>query len=163
MGKKIGVLTLMFRVELWVLFKKERVFWSGNSILTFYLWFNQATLGFGKATNRSILQCNVGDRSPVYLCSLYPEKSESLQLNLEFEEVDEVIFSVVGPWSIHLSGYYLGRGRNPCLNDESYPFVGLRHFFCMNYIFLLLLVLFSYFIWFSFYHTLNCLETSRLV
>lgn len=94
-------------------------------------------MGFGNATNKSILQCNVGNRSPVYLCSLYPEKTESLQLNLEFEEADEVIFSVIGPRSIHLSGYYLGRGRNTCLNDDSYPFLGLGH---------------------SFFHTLSCLE-----
>ncbi|XP_048334783.2 peptidyl-prolyl cis-trans isomerase FKBP53-like isoform X1 [Ziziphus jujuba] len=83
------------------------------------LHISMATLGFGNATNKSILQCNVGNRSPVYLCSLYPEKTESLQLNLEFEEADEVIFSVIGPRSIHLSGYYLGRGRNTCLNDDS--------------------------------------------
>lgn len=83
-------------------------------------------MGFGNAASKSLLQCNVGNRSPVYLCSLYPEKSESLQLNLEFEEVDEVIFSVIGPRSIHLSGFYLGRGRNSCVESGSYPFVGSR-------------------------------------
>ncbi|KAF3439982.1 hypothetical protein FNV43_RR18260 [Rhamnella rubrinervis] len=83
------------------------------------LHISMATLGFGNATSKSLLQCNVGNRSPVYLCSLYPEKSESLQLNLEFEEVDEVIFSVIGPRSIHLSGYYLDRVRNSGVNFDS--------------------------------------------
>lgn len=89
-------------------------------------------MGFGNATSKSLLQCNVGNRSPVYLCSLYPEKGESLQLNLEFEEVDEVIFSVIGPRSIHLSGYYLDRVRNSGVNFDSYPFVVFGHVFCMK-------------------------------
>ncbi|KAF7807321.1 peptidyl-prolyl cis-trans isomerase FKBP43-like isoform X1 [Senna tora] len=83
------------------------------------LHISMATLGFGCATAKSILQCNVGNKSPVYLCSLSSGMSESLQLNLEFEEVDDVIFSVVGPRSIHLCGYYLGRGQNTNINEES--------------------------------------------
>ncbi|KAF4386586.1 hypothetical protein F8388_006541 [Cannabis sativa] len=84
------------------------------------LHVSMASLGMGKATTKSVLQCNVGNKSPVFLCSLYPEKTESLQLNLEFEEVDEVIFSVIGPRSIHLSGYYLGSsGRIRGISEES--------------------------------------------
>ncbi|XP_062090501.1 peptidyl-prolyl cis-trans isomerase FKBP43-like [Humulus lupulus] len=84
------------------------------------LHISMASLGMGKATTKSVLQCNVGNKSPVFLCSLYPEKTESLQLNLEFEEVDEVVFSVVGPRSIHLSGYYLGSGgRIRGISEES--------------------------------------------
>lgn len=86
----------------------------------------------GKATARSVLQCNVGNKSPVFLCNLYPEKTESLQLNLEFEEVEEVIFSVIGPRSIHLSGYYLGSGRFRSTNEESYPFLVVVNFSCVN-------------------------------
>jgi len=83
--------------------------------------FTQATLGLGTATAKSTLQCNVGNRSPVYLCSLYPGNAESLQLNLELEEVDQVLFSVIGPRSIHLCGYYLATARNANLIDDSYP------------------------------------------
>lgn len=85
------------------------------------LHVSMASLGLAKATTKSVLQCNVGNKSPVFLCSLYPEKTESLQLNLEFEEVDEVIFSVIGPRSIHLSGYYLGGGggRYRAMIEES--------------------------------------------
>lgn len=84
----------------------------------------QATLGFGTATKKSVLQCNVGNKSPVYLCSLFPEKTECLQLNLEYEEADEVIFSVIGPRSIHLSGYFLGSCRHTNVNDDnSYPLI----------------------------------------
>jgi FK506-binding nuclear protein len=83
----------------------------------------QATLGLGTAITKSTLQCNVGNKSPVYLCSLYPGKTESLQLNLELEEDGNVIFSVIGPRSIHLCGYYLARGRYSNTLDESYPYL----------------------------------------
>ncbi|WVY94421.1 hypothetical protein V8G54_033509 [Vigna mungo] len=83
------------------------------------LHISMATLGLGTATAKSTLQCNVGNRSPVYLCSLYPGNAESLQLNLELEEVDQVLFSVVGPRSIHLCGYYLATARNANLIDDS--------------------------------------------
>ncbi|MED6173123.1 hypothetical protein PIB30_056337 [Stylosanthes scabra] len=68
-----------------------------------------ATLGLGRATTRSTLQCNVGNQSLVYLCSLCPGNAESLQLNLELEEVDDVVFTVIGDRSIHLSGYYIAK------------------------------------------------------
>ncbi|KAI4332322.1 hypothetical protein L6164_017244 [Bauhinia variegata] len=120
----------LFRAVANSLFCKSMAFWglevkSGKPIshkfddLKGRLHISMATLGSGSASSKSILQCNVGNRSPVYLCSLYPGSSESLQLNLEFEEVDEVIFSVIGPRSIHLCGYYLGCGRNTNLNEES--------------------------------------------
>ncbi|XP_020240129.1 peptidyl-prolyl cis-trans isomerase FKBP43 [Cajanus cajan] len=83
------------------------------------LHISMATLGWGTATAKSTLQCNVGNRRPVYLCSLYPGNTESLQLNLELEEVDQVVFSVIGPRSIHLCGYYLATARNTNLIDDS--------------------------------------------
>ncbi|KAL1204769.1 Peptidyl-prolyl cis-trans isomerase FKBP43 [Cardamine amara subsp. amara] len=82
------------------------------------LHLSQATLGLGTATNRSILQCNVGNKSPLFLCVLSPEKVDSCQLNLEFEEADEVIFSVIGPRSLHLTGYFLGTSTGFRLNDD---------------------------------------------
>ncbi|WJX29422.1 peptidylprolyl isomerase [Trifolium repens] len=83
------------------------------------LHISMATLGLGTAITKSTLQCNVGNKSPVYLCSLYPGKTESLQLNLELEEDGNVIFSVIGPRSIHLCGYYLAHGRYTNTLDES--------------------------------------------
>ncbi|KAL5747007.1 hypothetical protein ACOSP7_023997 [Xanthoceras sorbifolium] len=83
------------------------------------LHISQATLGVGTATKKSVVQCNVGNKSPVFLCSLFPEKSECCQLNLEFEEGDEVVFSVIGPRSVHLTGYFLGSSRHQNLHDES--------------------------------------------
>uniref|UniRef100_A0A1J3IRE8 peptidylprolyl isomerase n=1 Tax=Noccaea caerulescens TaxID=107243 RepID=A0A1J3IRE8_NOCCA len=82
------------------------------------LHLSQATLGIGNATIRSILQCNVGNKSPLFLCVLSPEKVDSCQLNLEFEEAEEVIFSVIGPRSIHLTGYFLGRSTAFRQNDD---------------------------------------------
>lgn len=58
------------------------------------------------------MQCSVGDQSPVLLCSLLPDKSESCSLDLEFEEEDEVVFSVVGPRSVHLTGYFVNESRH---------------------------------------------------
>ncbi|XP_042457217.1 peptidyl-prolyl cis-trans isomerase FKBP53-like [Zingiber officinale] len=76
------------------------------------LRIGQATLGNGKATTKSVVQCNVGKKSPVLLCSLIPDKTEACPLELEFEEEGEVVFSVIGPRSVHLSGYYIGSGRS---------------------------------------------------
>ncbi|KZV46739.1 hypothetical protein F511_09966 [Dorcoceras hygrometricum] len=67
---------------------------------------HQATLGTGSSAKRSIVQCKVGDKNPIYLCSLLPEKMETCALNLEFKEDDEVTFSVNGPHSVHLSGFF---------------------------------------------------------
>ncbi|ESQ47345.1 hypothetical protein EUTSA_v10027735mg [Eutrema salsugineum] len=82
------------------------------------LHLSQATLGLGNATTRSILQCNVGNKSPLFLCVLSPEKVDSCQLNIEFEEADEVVFSVIGPRSVHLTGYFLERSTALRLNDD---------------------------------------------
>ncbi|KAM0964167.1 hypothetical protein ACFX15_022545 [Malus domestica] len=83
------------------------------------LHVSMATLGNGTATKKSTLQCNVGNKSPVYLCSLFPEKAESLQINVEFEECEEVIFSVLGPRSVHLSGHYLPRHQHHNFDDDN--------------------------------------------
>ncbi|KAK9103572.1 hypothetical protein Sjap_020826 [Stephania japonica] len=72
------------------------------------LHISHATLGTGSSTKRCLIQCNVGDKTPILLCSLTPERNDSCQLDLEFEEEDEVLFSVLGPHSVHLTGYYLG-------------------------------------------------------
>uniref|UniRef100_A0A7N0ZTQ6 peptidylprolyl isomerase n=1 Tax=Kalanchoe fedtschenkoi TaxID=63787 RepID=A0A7N0ZTQ6_KALFE len=71
------------------------------------LHISQATLGIGSGTNKSLVQCNVGDKYPVFLCALLPGKTESCGLDLEFEEAQDVVFSVIGPLSVHLTGYYL--------------------------------------------------------
>uniref|UniRef100_A0A7C9A8P3 peptidylprolyl isomerase n=1 Tax=Opuntia streptacantha TaxID=393608 RepID=A0A7C9A8P3_OPUST len=83
------------------------------------LRISQATLGTGSSNNKSLVQCNVGKKSPVLLCSLLPGVLESCHLELEFDEVEEVIFSVIGARSVHLSGYYLGNVRQLGGIDES--------------------------------------------
>ncbi|KAL6007971.1 hypothetical protein ACLOJK_033476 [Asimina triloba] len=72
------------------------------------LHISQAVLGSGPGTKRCIVSCSVGEGNPVFICSLLPDKTESCPLQLEFEEEDEVVFSVDGPRSVHLTGYYLG-------------------------------------------------------
>ncbi|GFP88301.1 peptidyl-prolyl cis-trans isomerase fkbp53 [Phtheirospermum japonicum] len=72
------------------------------------LHISQATLGDGSSTKKSILQCKVGDKMPIYLCSLLPERLETCQLNLELEEDGEVTFSIIGSHSVHLSGFFYG-------------------------------------------------------
>lgn len=80
------------------------------------LHVTQATLGLGSSIEKSILQCSVGDRSPIFLCSLLPNKNESCPLKLEFDEDDVVVFSVMGPRSIHPSFWLLQSGDH--LRDE---------------------------------------------
>ncbi|XP_071711186.1 peptidyl-prolyl cis-trans isomerase FKBP53-like [Rutidosis leptorrhynchoides] len=72
------------------------------------LRLSQATLGNVKSKEKAVVVCNVGEKKPVYLCSLLPKKMETCSLNIEFEEYDEVTFSVEGPHSVHLSGFFYG-------------------------------------------------------
>ncbi|KAM7266223.1 hypothetical protein ACFE04_004120 [Oxalis oulophora] len=84
------------------------------------LHISQATLGYNViASKRCSVQCKVGDKCPVFLCSLFPGTSESCQLNLEFDEGVEVVFSVLGPGSVYLTGYFLPSGRSHNFPDES--------------------------------------------
>ena len=70
-----------------------------------------------------MLQCHVGHKSPIFLCSLLPNKNETCPLNLEFESDDLVAFSVIGPQSVHLSGYFEADEGDFIQDDyESYPF-----------------------------------------
>lgn len=77
------------------------------------LHLTQATLGLGSSTKKSIVQCNIGDKRPIFLCTLLPDKIESCSLDLEFEEEEEVTFSVLGPQSIHLAGIIIGDDQDP--------------------------------------------------
>ncbi|XP_039064325.1 peptidyl-prolyl cis-trans isomerase FKBP43-like [Hibiscus syriacus] len=87
------------------------------------LHLSQATLGMGNGVQKSIVQCNVGNSRPVFLCSLFPDLADCCQLNLEFEESDEVVFSVIGPRTVHLTGYYLGPASlDHHRSDESEPY-----------------------------------------
>lgn len=89
-------------------------------------------MAIGASQQTSLVQCNVGDKSPVLLCALLPGKSESLQLNLEFDEDEEVLFSVIGPRGVHLTGFYTGVDRT--FNDDvSYPFILCKILFCFIY------------------------------
>ncbi|XP_038877990.1 peptidyl-prolyl cis-trans isomerase FKBP53 [Benincasa hispida] len=81
------------------------------------LRITQATLGPGSSKERSIIQCSVGDKSPIFLCSLIPNKIESCPLNLEFEEDDLIAFSVIGPQSVHLSGYFVANEGHAIRDD----------------------------------------------
>ncbi|CAL1379673.1 unnamed protein product [Linum trigynum] len=83
------------------------------------LHVSQASLGNGTATNKSILQCNVGNKSPICLCTLFPNNSEVCQIHVEYQETDDVVFSVIGPRSVHLSGYYKDYGGNHKAGDDS--------------------------------------------
>ncbi|XP_074317699.1 peptidyl-prolyl cis-trans isomerase FKBP43 [Silene latifolia] len=83
------------------------------------LRITQATVGVGSSNHKSTLvQCNVGNKAPVLLCSLLPEKMESIHLDLEFQEAEDVTFSVIGPRSVHLTGYILPKTRHLVAADD---------------------------------------------
>jgi FK506-binding nuclear protein len=64
----------------------------------------QATLGLeSKGKKRTVVKCEVGDRPELLLCSLIPDVLESCSLDLHFDE--EVVFTVSGDASVHLTGY----------------------------------------------------------
>lgn len=89
------------------------------------------TLGFGDSLKSSVLQCNVGKRSPILLCILLPGKTESSHVELEFEEADDVVFSVIGPRSIYLSGYYV-QNRQSNGRSDTYPLLMFLAIFLEN-------------------------------
>lgn len=78
----------------------------------------QATLGSCDAATRTVVQCIVGNKKPIILCSLNPKLAEMCHLEIELEEVDEVLFSVLGQSSVHLSGYYLRPGSRGNAGEE---------------------------------------------
>ncbi|KAE8729921.1 Peptidyl-prolyl cis-trans isomerase FKBP15-3 [Hibiscus syriacus] len=78
----------------------------------------RATLGLGSSKQRAVLQCSVGHKSPIILCSLLPNHNETCSLDLKFDEDDDLVaFSVIGSQSIHLSGYFVADDRGH-LRDE---------------------------------------------
>lgn len=78
-------------------------------------------MGFGESSKSSVVQCNVGNRSPVLLCVLLPGRMESSHIELEFEEADDVVFSVVGPRSVYLAGYYVRQSGHSNGRSDTYP------------------------------------------
>ncbi|MED6181419.1 hypothetical protein PIB30_019133 [Stylosanthes scabra] len=84
------------------------------------LHVTHATLGIGSSNEKTILQCSSGHKSPIFLCSLMPDKIESCPLNLEFGDDDLVAFSVIGPRSIHLSGYFVADDGDDLRDDYEY-------------------------------------------
>lgn len=86
------------------------------------LRISQATLGISEATKKSVVQCNVGKRSPVLLCALLPNQTESCHLDLEFAEADDVVFSVIGPRSVYLTGYYVHQSHQSTAQSDSESF-----------------------------------------
>ncbi|KAG5583274.1 hypothetical protein H5410_053901, partial [Solanum commersonii] len=82
------------------------------------LHVSEATLSTGSTSMTSLVQCQVGDKKPICMCSLVPEKQETCPLNLEFEEDHEdVTFLVIGSHNVNLSGFFYGE-REDCFGDE---------------------------------------------
>ncbi|KAI3843312.1 hypothetical protein MKW92_011064 [Papaver armeniacum] len=87
------------------------------------LRISKATLGIGLSEGRSVVQCKVGNRSPILLCSLRPRTKESCSMDIEFKEDEDVVFEVIGPTTtnVHLSGFYLAKSTHGeiRINDHS--------------------------------------------
>lgn len=91
------------------------------------------------------------DKTSVLICCLLPDKTESCSLDLQFQEEDKVTFSVLGPRSVHLAGYYLHAPPNND-HDRYLPFI---------YLFILLSPYMSYSHTYSVIPTGKTLETPR--
>ncbi|XP_020521983.1 peptidyl-prolyl cis-trans isomerase FKBP43-like isoform X1 [Amborella trichopoda] len=70
------------------------------------LHISTATLSHGSSLDKSVLQCAINGRRPIFLCMLSPGQCESSSINVEFEEDDDVIFSIFGSRGIHILGYF---------------------------------------------------------
>ncbi|KAF0912028.1 hypothetical protein E2562_012944, partial [Oryza meyeriana var. granulata] len=66
-----------------------------------------ATLGNFDHSGWVILECKVGDRELMKVGAVNPETAPVCPLELEFEEGENVVLSVLGQNSVHLSGYYI--------------------------------------------------------
>ncbi|XP_051142840.1 peptidyl-prolyl cis-trans isomerase FKBP53 isoform X2 [Andrographis paniculata] len=86
------------------------------------LHLSQATLSSCSSGNRTVLQCIVGDKNPINLCSLFPKKLENCALNLEFEEDDEVTFLISGSDRVHLSGFFYGVNEDQDTSEDDYDY-----------------------------------------
>ena len=106
-----------------------------------YVFVVQATLDTGPSKERSIVQCSVGDKEPIFLCSLSRGKVECCPLNLEFEGNESVAFSVIGPQSIYLSGYFRADSKDD--DAEHYEMYPSEFFQLVKFLF------FYFFSWFS--------------
>ncbi|XP_066387197.1 peptidyl-prolyl cis-trans isomerase FKBP53-like isoform X2 [Miscanthus floridulus] len=69
------------------------------------LRITQATLGNLESVGWSTIECSVGSMMPVRLCALN-STSGMYRLDLEYDEEQNVVFSVIGDSSVHLAGYY---------------------------------------------------------
>ncbi|MCO5603101.1 hypothetical protein L7F22_057246 [Adiantum nelumboides] len=70
------------------------------------LHLSQATLGRHFYESRTIVRCRVAESPIVHVCSLLPGTFENCSLDLFFD--DDVTFSVKGPSSVYLVGYFDG-------------------------------------------------------
>ncbi|KAL0420295.1 UNVERIFIED_CONTAM: Peptidyl-prolyl cis-trans isomerase FKBP43 [Sesamum latifolium] len=87
------------------------------------LRITQASLGIGNATEKTSVQCTVGRKKrPIILCVLVPHIAESCRLELEFDEVHDFVFSVIGPQSIHLTGYFVHDNKPFLLDSDIEPY-----------------------------------------
>ncbi|GFS40437.1 hypothetical protein Acr_00g0068520 [Actinidia rufa] len=85
------------------------------------LRISQATLGEGSwySKSRSIVRCSVGSKPPVYICALSIKDVYSHQLDLEFEESEDIVFSVSGVRGVYLTGYYLNSNPNTAITTTT--------------------------------------------
>lgn len=67
------------------------------------------------------------DQDPIFLCSLSHGKVECCPLNLEFKGNESVVFSVIGPQSIYLSGYFRADSKDD--DTEHYEMYPSEEFF----------------------------------
>ncbi|CAN1137058.1 Peptidyl-prolyl cis-trans isomerase FKBP43 [Linum perenne] len=70
------------------------------------LRLTQAILGkiIDGSSGKCSVECTVGCKAPVNLCILILGVCETCPINVDFDECDDVVFSVVGIASVHLIG-----------------------------------------------------------
>ncbi|KAI3863395.1 hypothetical protein MKX03_018699, partial [Papaver bracteatum] len=81
------------------------------------LRISQATLGDRCRGEFVVVQCKVGNKSPVSLCSI-SKGSYTLDIELE-EKKDAVVLEVIGGRNVHLTGFYLGH-NGQCGNAKKH-------------------------------------------
>ncbi|KAL0355797.1 UNVERIFIED_CONTAM: Peptidyl-prolyl cis-trans isomerase FKBP43 [Sesamum radiatum] len=63
-------------------------------------------------------------KRPIILCALVPYIVESYRFELEFNSVHDLIFSMIGPQSIHWTGYFV-HDNKPIFSDSDIELYGI--------------------------------------
>ncbi|OVA13473.1 hypothetical protein BVC80_499g11 [Macleaya cordata] len=96
------------------------------------------------STERIYVLTTIGSRLPMILCSLSSFEKITCHLDIQFEEFENVVFSVQGPGTVHLVGYFIRFEETEKNHSSDQPMHIARHCVLNDQLKILLLLLARY-------------------